>query len=165
MNTYYLTKRSKIYTLAWSFLVYAVFFGFFYYLFRNITCLLIYLLGLGFFGVYFLIVQIRNEHLLVSESGIEYHSPWMIIETKWEDIEAISQHWYHGLLNDCLVVNNSKARIKKWKFPVRYPPSPFGFSSQKTIFPLSSFADNWRDSDLGQQIKQYAPHLFETAGN
>jgi len=161
VKTYFLTKRSKIYTLGWSFLFPVAFIGIFIYLVRDVPCLAIYFLGLGIFGLYFPIAQIRNEHLLISENGIEYRSPWMMVEAKWEDIERISQHWYHGLLNECLVVDNSKARIKKWKFPARYPPSPYGFFSQKTIFPLSSFADNWRDSELGQQIKQHAPHLFQ----
>jgi hypothetical protein len=85
----------------------------------------------------------------------------MFVEAKWEDVEAISLHWFHGFRNECLVVDNSKARIRKWKFPARYPPSPGGFFPQKTIFPLTCFSENWRDSELGQQIKQHAPHLFQ----
>lgn len=165
MSTYYLTKRSKVYALGWLFLFLFVFIGLFLYLFPGITLFAYYLLGLGILSIYFSIVQARNESIVVSENGIEFRSLGMIVETKWEDIEGISRYWYHGLPNECLVVDNSKARIRKWTFPARYPPSPFGFSSHITIFPLSSFADNWRDSDLGQQIKQYAPHLFETAGD
>ena len=161
MNTYYLTNRPKIYTVGWTFLFLSVFIGMFLYLFPDITFITYYFLGLGILGIYFSIVQVRNECIVVSERGIEYRSPGMIVEAKWEDIEAISQYWFHGFSNECLVVDNSKARIKKWAFPARYPPSPFGFSSRITIFPLSSFSDNWRDSELGQQIKQYAPHLFQ----
>ena len=37
------------------------------------------------------------------------------------------------------------------------------YSNFATYFfiPLSIFINNWRNSELGQQIKQYAPHLFK----
>ncbi len=37
------------------------------------------------------------------------------------------------------------------------------YSNFATYFfiPLSIFSENWCDSELGQQIKQYAPHLFQ----
>lgn len=38
----------------------------------------------------------------------------------------------------------------------------FGLLSLRLNYiPIHNFGKNWRDSELGQQIKQYAPHLFE----
>ena len=98
---------------------------------------------------------------VVSENGIEYHTPWLIIETKWIGVEKISFSWHDGFRYECLLVDNSQTHIRKWSLPERYPPTPFMGMQYKTVFPLSCFAENWRDSELGQQIKQYAPHLFE----
>ncbi len=34
-------------------------------------------------------------------------------------------------------------------------------SPRPNHIPIHNFGNNWRDSELGQQIKQHAPHLFE----
>jgi len=126
-----------------------------------VLCFRIYFLGLGLFGIYATLKRIRSEHIIVSENGIEYHTPWLIIETKWTSVEKISFYWHNGFRYECLLVDNSQTRIKKWSLPERYPPTPFRGMYSKTIFPISCYTENWRVSELGQQIKQYAPHLFE----
>ena len=160
MNSYYLTSRSKYIYLVVSLLALVATIGPFLY-FIPVLCFRIYFLGLGLFGIYVTLKRIRSEHIIVSDHGIEYHTPWMIVETKWESIEKVSFFWHNGYRYECLLVDNSQTRIRKWSFPERYPPAPFREMTRKTIFPLSCFANNWRDSELGQQIKQYAPHLFE----
>jgi hypothetical protein len=160
MNSYYLTNHSKYIYLAVSLLVLIVTIGLFLY-FIPVLCFRIYFLGLGLFGIYATLGKIRNEHIIVSENGIEYHTPWLIVETKWAGVEKLSFYWHNGFRYECLLVDNSQTRIRKWVFPERNPPTPFIGMYNKTIFPLSCFAENWRDSELGQQIKQYAPRLFE----
>ncbi len=162
MNSYYLTIRSKYIYFMVSLLTLIAMIGFFVSIFSKFYCLQIYLIGIGLFSIYNINQTIRNEHIVVSEKGIEYHSPGMILEAKWEDIEEISFRWYQGIRNECLLIDNSKIRLKKWSFPARYPPTTLWESlRQKTIIPLSCFSDNWHNSELGQQIKQYAPHLFK----
>ena len=162
MNSYYLTNRSKYIYFVVSLLTLVAMIVFFVYLFPKIVYLQVYLLGLGLFSTYTIIQTIINEHIIISEKGIEYHSLGIIVEAKWDDFEKISSYWYRGIRNECLLIDNSQTRIKKWSFPARYPPTTFLESlRQKTIIPLSCFSDNWRDAKLGQQIKQYAPHLFE----
>jgi hypothetical protein len=161
MNSYYLTSHSKYIYFVVSLLILVANVGLFLYIFPDILCFRLYFLGLGLFSVYYLIRKIRNEHIVVSEKGIEYHSPWLILVAKWESIEKISYYWHNGFRYECLLIDNSLTRIKKWSFPERYPPTPLEGFPHKTIIPLSCYADNWRNSELGQQIKQYAPHLFE----
>jgi hypothetical protein len=162
MNSYYLTKRSKYIYFVVSLLLLIAMIGPFVYFFSKNLCFQVYLLGIGLFSIYNLIRTTLNEHIGVSEKGIEYHSPGMIVEANWEDFEQISHYWYHGIRSECLLIDNSQTRIKKWSFPARYPPTTMLESlRQKTIIPLSCFSNNWRDSELGGQIKQYAPHLFK----
>jgi len=161
MNSYYLTSHSKYIYFAVSLLSLTAMIGLFVYIFPNILCYQVFLVGIGLFNVYHLIQTIQNEHIVVSEKGIEYHSPGIIVEATWEDFEKISSYWYRGMRIECLLIDNSQTRIKKWSFSARYPPTTLLESlRQKTIIPLSCFSNNWTDSELGQQIKQYAPHLF-----
>lgn len=162
MNSYYLTSRSKrIYSIT-SLIALVVMISLFFYISRNIFCMQIYFLGLGLFSIYALFQKLKNEHVELTEKGIEYHAPGVIFETGWESIEQISNHWRYGFVHECLLVDNSRIRMRKWSFFLggRNVPTP-AFSSRKTLVPLSCFSENWRDSELGQQIKQYAPHLFE----
>jgi hypothetical protein len=58
------------------------------------------------------------------------------------------------------VVDKSFTRITEYRvfgfpFPHRF------FDLQLYLIPLSCFDQNWRESKLGQQIEQHAPHLFE----
>ncbi len=162
MNSYYLTSRSKYIYFMVSLLTLIAMIGLFVYIFPKIYCFQIYLLGLGSFSIYYIIQTIRNEHIVVSEKGIEYYSPGITVEAKREGFEKISFYWYRGIRNECLLIDNSQTRLKKWSYPARYPPTTLLESfRQKTIIPLSCFSNNWRDSELGQQIKQYAPHLFK----
>ena len=160
MKSYYLTNRSKYLYAGLSAIVLVAFFLVVYY-FRNAVCFSLYILGFGILSGYYTIHKIRNEHITISKNGIEYHSPWIIIETGWESVEKISHYWHDGFRYECLLVDNSQTRIKKWSFPDRYPPTPLEGFPHKTIFPLSCYAYNWRNSELGQQIKLFAPQLFE----
>lgn len=106
------------------------------------------------------IYWIKKENLSVSEEGIEYNGPDIAFETKWEYVENISVGWHFPFKVEGIVVDKSLIRVKKMSFGLtkRYPT--WGFS-QIVFIPVSCFSNNWRDSELGQQIKQYAPHLFD----
>jgi hypothetical protein len=89
---------------------------------------------------------VLNQKIVVSRKGIEYHVGWSRVEASWKDIEKIALRW------DLLPRTEGLLIPKTDKSPL--------FLS-KLFIPLSLFADNWRDSELGGQIKQYVPHLFE----
>ena len=71
------------------------------------------------------------------------------------NVEKIGFHWSILGRLEGLYVRQNLINIKvgnNWEL----------LSFLKRVFiPLSCFADNWSESELGQQIKQYAPHLFE----
>ncbi len=162
MNSYYLTSRSKYIYFSVSLLMLIAMIGLFVCIFPHILCLRVYLVGLGLFGIYNIIQTLRIEHIVVSEKGIEYYAPGVVFETDWKSIEKISVNWRYGFRHDCLLIDNSQIRMKKWSFFLgRNLPMPFEFFSRKALIPLSGFSEKWRDSQLGQQIKEYAPHLFE----
>lgn len=104
---------------------------------------------------------IRKENISISDMGIVYDTPGLVLEVKWEDIQNISHCWRFLIRQECLVVDQSHAKIKRWAVYANSYPHPLKNYIQSIAIPLSCFSENWRDSELGQQIKQYAPHLFE----
>jgi hypothetical protein len=119
--------------------------------------LLVLFFCLGIINIIFIFYKAIYEHIAVSQNGTEYHSPWMVLETSWENIEKISYGWHNGLRIEGLLVDSSQIRIKKHSF---FDRSTDPFTWRRMIIPVACFAENWRESELGQQIKQHAPHLF-----
>ena len=104
---------------------------------------------------------IRKENISVSDMGIMYDTPGMILEIKWENVKKISRCWRFMIRQDCLVVDQSNINIKNWAIYANSYPSVLENYPQNIAIPLSCFSNNWRVSEIGQQIKQYAPHLFD----
>jgi hypothetical protein len=104
---------------------------------------------------------IRNENIAISNSGLEYDTPGIILEIKWENIQKVSHVWKWFIRQECLVADQAHVKIKRWAIYANSYPSLLENYPQNIAIPLSCFSENWRDSELGQQIKQYAPHLFE----
>ena len=162
-KTYYLTKRFTRLYAGIFILVNIVFFGamigFFNYAPHDspelLSCFFVYVLGFVIVSLFISFYKVANEHIIVSENGIEYHSPGTVVEANWKGIEKIAYRWHDYLRVECLVVDAANFKIKNWSSFERNFPA---FSS--TNFPLSCFAENWRESELGEQIRQYAPHLF-----
>jgi hypothetical protein len=103
--------------------------------------------------------NVPTSHIVVSEDGVVWHSLGFTLWTRWEDIEEISYHLYGFSIQEGLASTKLMVRINK--AGVGYLPTPWQIPPVKPFIPLSCFVDNWRTSELGQQIKQYAPHLFE----
>ena len=96
----------------------------------------ILVIGWAVIGVAFLYNAIFKK-LIISELGIEYR--------------AFSQHFF-------LAWNQVEEIPARLSFKVLIGKSSNG---RKLIISLYQFKDDPINSDLGQQIKQYAPHLFE----
>ncbi len=134
------------------------------YSFRNILFFDLFFYLILFIGIIRLIYWIRNESMIVSEKGIIYKTSGLTIEASWNNIEDIKSVFISVFFTrqECLIVDQSKIRVVSTSLLGMYlSPIPAGLNLQKAIIPLSHFSDNWRASDLGQQIKQHAPHLFE----
>jgi hypothetical protein len=67
------------------------------------------------------------------------------MEAAWKDITGLGFRW--GPL----------PRMEGLLVPATGERTPF-----EKFIPLSIFADDWRASELGGQIKKYAPHLLES---
>lgn len=157
MKTYYLTSFWKYYSLLSG------------------SVLLWFVMGaIAYHGQYFDLVFLASilgladttrafykapaSHITVSRSGVVWHSLGFTLSASWEDIEKISHSIYGFSIQEGLSITKLKVRINE---EGGYLPTPWQSPPLKPFIPLSCFGDNWRDSELGQQIKQYAPHLFE----
>jgi len=96
----------------------------------------IIVIGWAILGIAFLYDAIFKK-LTISESGIEYQAFLQHFFLTWNQVEDIP------------------ARLS---FKVLIGKS---LNGRKRTISLYQFKDNPMDSELGQQIKQYAPHLFE----
>lgn len=105
----------------------------------------------------FYIVQIiiiaYTQKIVVTPDEIILERVGAFVSIRWSDIQRIDVH--HGLRKnqESLFAPKNKIILKGWN----------GFLYGKEAYiPLEEFFDdNWRDSELGQQIKQYAPGLFQ----
>lgn len=107
------------------------------------------------------IYWIKQESITISDVGIIYDTPGMILEVRWEDLYKISHCWRFLIRQECLVVDVSKMKIRQWAAYANSYSSIWENYPQNAAIPLSCFDRHWRDSELGEKIKQYAPHLFE----
>jgi hypothetical protein len=90
--------------------------------------------------------MVLNQKLVVARSGIEYHVGLSRIKASWKDVEKIVSRW------DLLPRTEGLIVPKTGGLPLLL---------SKLFIPLSLFAENWRESELGLEIKKHAPHLFE----
>jgi hypothetical protein len=151
MNTYYLTSKFKILYAIISILIFALLFKIFT---PNYVCL-------GIYGALILVTSVKNvvsEKIVISDKGIEYHRLGLTFSTKWENAREIDTQWFPPFEQEGISLDPDLIRITEWWLG-NY--KAYGGWSRKAFIPLSKFSDNWRDSELGQKIKQHAPHLFE----
>jgi len=151
MNTYYLTTKFKILYAIISLLIFALLFIIFS---PNYVCL-------GVYGAFILIAAFKNiagEKIEISGKGIEYHRLGLTFNTKWENVRELETQWFPPFEQEGILLDPDQIRITEW-WSGNY--TGYGGWGRKSFIPLSKFSETWRDSELGQQIKQYAPHLFE----
>ncbi len=151
MNTYYLTTKFKILSTIVPLLVFLLFF---ITARSNVVCFGI----ISACIIFFTVKSIISEHIALSSSGIEYHRLGLTFHAKWENTREINIHWFAPFEQEGIFINSDLIQITEW-WQGSY--KAYGGWSQRAFIPLSKFSDNWRDSELGRQIKQYAPHLLE----
>ena len=159
MKKYFLTIRYKLLHSAFG-VILSLAVAVLLLQFKKMPFLDLWLLVLASSIIFISIYWIKKENLSVSEEGIEYEGPDFAFGTKWENVTTISAGWHFPFRAEGVIVDKSFIQVRKMSFGVikRYPV--WGFS-QIVFIPLSCFSDNWRDSELGQLIKQRAPHLFK----
>jgi hypothetical protein len=102
--------------------------------------------------------NIASEKIVISDEGIEFHRLGLTFHTKWEFVSEINTKWFPPFQQDGIILGPDQIRITEW-WTGNY--TPYGGLSGKSFIPLSKFSENWRDSELGGQIKHYAPQLFQ----
>ncbi len=104
------------------------------------------------------IIHAYTEKLFLSPSGIILQYIGLQVSVKWNDIDRIgSVSNFPWKSFDALITQKEKVSVINGKGKQVHHPPLFNEVSIK----LPRYSENWRDSELGQQIKQYAPHLFE----
>jgi len=121
---------------------------------------IVYLLLIGYVTIR-IFSRIKDETITISDTGIEYNTPGTILEIQWENIYKISRCRRRLIKQECLVIDQLHVKITRWAVDPNLYPTLVENHQKNIAIPLSCFSENWRDSELGQQIKQYAPHLFE----
>lgn len=110
------------------------------------------------FGVIWLVMAIyvtNNTRIVITRKGIEYYVPLnFAYEVEWGNIIEIGYYWFR----EGLFVDKTSIEII---YDIRRMYAALMDFGQYSFVPLGIFANGWRKSELGQQIKQYAPHLFE----
>ena len=101
----------------------------------------------------------RHTRLVVSPDGIEYYTPYQSIRTAWDDIESVGRVPMFSFYGEGLFLRRPALRGKKWlNWDVR-------LMQLDRFVPLSPFLKQWRDSELGQDVRRYAPSLFAQTQN
>ena len=111
--------------------------------------------------LFFLYLQVGypyriKERIIISENFIEYYGVNYSFQVDWDKIKKINIRKELTGTQEGLIIEYRSVKyltLKTGGIP-RYIPREF-------FIPLSCFSNNWRDTKLGQQIKQHAPHLFE----
>ena len=118
-------------------------------------CLIAPYFALFLIGCALIIADSLEQRIVVSENGVEYYGVGFAIEANWKNVKKVGYDWISG--DEGLYIDKSLIVTKTRYFNFK----PYKGFRDTFVVPISRFAENWRDSELGQQIKQYAPHLFE----
>jgi hypothetical protein len=96
------------------------------------------------------------EHVVFSKDGIQYDTTGYKVHIPWSNVTRIGMYRSGIFKFDGIFATYFSQDLKLW-----FPGS--AFLGKEIFIPLSMFAKDWRNTELGQQIRQYAPHLFRDA--
>jgi hypothetical protein len=98
-------------------------------------------------------LEAKQVHIVTSVDGITYYSPGLEVRSPWENVDKIrSMSILFGWRKlDFLLLHQPAEEESTWWYRLwRGKPD--------NEISLSMFG-NWRESELGQEIMKYAPHL------
>ena len=93
-----------------------------------------------------------TEKIVVSSDGITFERIGLSVFIKWQDMDRIAYRRTLGITYEGVFTPREKAVLKGIE--------SYGVLGKEVYVNLFRYAEHWRDSELGSQIKQYAPHLF-----
>ncbi len=97
------------------------------------------------------------DRLVISPDGLEFHSFGKLMFVEWKNLEqgTINNQRLFRRIFEGIFLDASLVQIKYWL------PILLNRERKTIVISLNRYSKNWRDSEFGQQIKQYAPNLFE----
>ncbi len=96
-------------------------------------------------------VQIR---LVISPKGVEYYQVGYSVRTSWDNVARIGEIPAGRIMAEGLILYEPALFVDKLFSGVKY------IQTRGQVIPLSLFKRDWINSELGQEIKKYTPHLF-----
>lgn len=160
MKQYPLTTSYKLYYSSISLLLLIPSIGF-AYLFRYITVCYLPFILLVIVAIIRAGIWLRNERIIISEKSIIYRTIDITVECFWQDVKSIRNVFINRLFTkqECLVIDLPQMKILRSSiFGIFFHHT--NWTMQLPVIPLSCFSNNWRNAEIGRQIKEYAPHLF-----
>lgn len=126
---------------------------------------LIMAIALGFAALMIYIMRLE-----ISSEGILYGLPGMRMRTTWDNIEGYAFRTSASGQYTALVLRQP-GQLSGWMMPllglstamptVEGMRARRGKSEFEKSIPISMFAPDWRDGDLGALIRQYAPAAYD----
>jgi hypothetical protein len=97
-----------------------------------------------------------NTYIVTSPQGVEYHKGSTLVEALWSEVTRIGMVQVNaGHSVECLVIKSKVA-----------PPALVKTEREHSVFiwgiPLHPFGWFWRETELGDEIRRYAPHLLNS---
>lgn len=101
-----------------------------------------------------------RSHFVISSSGVEAFTAEGHYQTTWSNIERIDTIPFsaNSLFKEGLFLKEPALRFRWWTFLSRRTLRKWGIDR---FIPLEHFSNDWRNGELGKEIRRYAPHLFE----
>lgn len=151
-KTYYLTTKWKVVTFIFHTIYFIALLGIFSYFISIFTVVYIVM---GSIALISSIYELNKVRIIINPQGIEYHVPFTFVyEVTWNEITEIEVYGFR----ECLFIDKDLVKVIYSRGEIYATYMGFG---QFAYIPVSAFSENWRVSELGLQIKQYAPNLFE----
>lgn len=118
--------------------------------------------GAIFFIPSFSLLKVANSYLVTSPQGLEYHILGRGSRASWTEVVRIGivpldERQPEGLSGEGIIIRSEIAPSA----PVRSRPDNGMFL---WYIPLQPFGWHWRETALGREIAQYAPHLLNAQG-
>jgi hypothetical protein len=113
----------------------------------------------------------RGVSLSVSPEGVTYRAPGMNVVSTWDNVDHIGKRILRGegeveglvlrepgmQLSNVVAAANAIGMIY-WRYRLRMGRT---MQTYRTFIPLSNLQTNeWRDAEIGADIRRYAPRLF-----
>ncbi len=105
-------------------------------------------------------------YVAVSPEGIRYRSLGYTITSSWENIAAIQERWMTNEGNvEGLALRGEGTQVNPMLRVGGYisRDSRAALKEARDFIPLSTlFTSEWRGTEIGAEIRKYAPQVFET---